>query len=137
MQEGLSQLSVMAIHQDMLGRMWFGTEEGVSVYDGVRTITYKPRDFKAQQSNFIGNKTEFIAGDNNGDIFFNSDNALIRYDIRRQEFSCIRDANVHAVCSNKGTVWVSIADSIYTWDSGQNKLIFAFQLENENQHATW
>lgn len=137
MQEGLSQLSVMAIHQDMLGRMWFGTEEGVSIYDGVRTITYKPRDFKTGQNNLIGNKTEFIAGDNNGDIFFNSDNALIRYDIRTQEFSCIRDANVHAVCSNKGTIWVGIADSIYTWDSEQNKLKFVFQLENQNQYATW
>ena len=28
MKEGLSQLSVMAIYQDKLGRMWFGTEEG-------------------------------------------------------------------------------------------------------------
>lgn len=34
MQEGLSQLSVMAIYQDNLGRMWFGTEEGISIYDG-------------------------------------------------------------------------------------------------------
>ena len=37
MQEGLSQLSVMAIYQDNLGRMWFGTEEGINIYDGVQT----------------------------------------------------------------------------------------------------
>ena len=42
MQEGLSQLSVMAIYQDNLGRMWFGTEEGINIYDGVQTKVYKP-----------------------------------------------------------------------------------------------
>lgn len=46
MKEGLSQLSVMAIYQDKLGRMWFGTEEGLSIYDGVNTIAYKPADYK-------------------------------------------------------------------------------------------
>ena len=32
--EGLTQPSVMAIYQDRLGRMWFGTKEGISQYDG-------------------------------------------------------------------------------------------------------
>ncbi|WP_308596817.1 two-component regulator propeller domain-containing protein [uncultured Parabacteroides sp.] len=45
MREGLSQLSVMAIYQDNLGRMWFGTEEGISIYDGVRTTVYKPSEY--------------------------------------------------------------------------------------------
>lgn len=30
--EGLTQPSVMAIYQDRLGRMWFGTKEGISQY---------------------------------------------------------------------------------------------------------
>ena len=42
MKEGLSQLSVMSIYQDELGRMWFGTEEGLSVFDGVRVTSHKP-----------------------------------------------------------------------------------------------
>ena len=32
--DGLSQLSVLSIYQDKLGRMWFGTEEGINVFDG-------------------------------------------------------------------------------------------------------
>ena len=32
--DGLSQPSVMAIAQDGLGRMWFGTLEGINVYNG-------------------------------------------------------------------------------------------------------
>lgn len=51
-QHGLSQPSVMAIAQDGLGRMWFGTQEGVNVYDGNRLTAYKgdfpDRDGKKQ-----------------------------------------------------------------------------------------
>ena len=32
--DGLSQISVISICQDELGRMWFGTLEGLSFYDG-------------------------------------------------------------------------------------------------------
>ena len=44
MKDGLSNLSVLAIFQDTLGRMWFGTNEGVNVYDGERLSTYKSYD---------------------------------------------------------------------------------------------
>ena len=86
MQEGLSQLSVMAIYQDNLGRMWFGTEEGISIYDGVQTKAYKPSEFHRQNANPIGNQTHFIAGDKDGNVFFDSDQSLIRYDIQTQKF---------------------------------------------------
>ena len=39
--DGLSQLSVLSIYQDKLGRMWFGTEEGVNIFDGYSIIPYK------------------------------------------------------------------------------------------------
>lgn len=39
--EGLTQPSVMAIYQDRLGRMWFGTKEGISQYDGNRVRVFK------------------------------------------------------------------------------------------------
>lgn len=42
--EGLSQLSVMSIYQDVLGCAWFGTLEGLSVYDGRQMVTLKGDD---------------------------------------------------------------------------------------------
>ena len=81
MKEGLSQLSVMAIYQDKLGRMWFGTEEGLSIYDGVNTIAYKPADYKTSGNFIIGNKIHYITDDREGNVYFNADNTLIRYDI--------------------------------------------------------
>lgn len=37
--DGLSQPSILSIHQDELGRMWFGTLQGLSIYDGNEMIT--------------------------------------------------------------------------------------------------
>lgn len=136
MQEGLSQLSVMAIYQDNLGRMWFGTEEGISIYDGVQTKAYKPSEFHRQNANPIGNQTHFIAGDKDGNVFFDSDQSLIRYDIQTQKFSCLRKSNVYTVASIKGTIWVGIADSILTWNPDKNDFDFVTRLENRNQRAT-
>lgn len=136
MQEGLSQLSVMAIYQDKLGRMWFGTEEGISIYDGVQTKVYKPSEFHRQNANPIGNQTHFIAGDKKGNVFFDSDQSLICYDIQTQKFSCLRESNVYTVASVKGTIWIGIADSVFTWNPDKNKFDFVTKLESRNQHAT-
>lgn len=38
--DGLVQNSVWAINQDKLGRVWIGTEEGFSIYDGKEFINY-------------------------------------------------------------------------------------------------
>ena len=123
MQEGLSQLSVMAIYQDNLGRMWFGTEEGISIYDGVQTTVYKPSEYHRQSTTPIGNQTHFIAGDKTGNVFFDSDYSLIRYDMRAQEFRCLRESNVYSVASIKGTIWVGIADSVFTWNPDRTNSI--------------
>lgn len=136
MQEGLSQLSVMAIYQDKLGRMWFGTEEGISVYNGVRTIAYKPSEYDRSENSLIGNQTHSIAGDKNGDIFFNTDLDLIRYSIQTEKFTCLRKKNVHLVESNKGVIWVGIADSVFTWDADKEAFQFILKLENPNHFAT-
>ena len=39
--EGMSSPSVMAIYQDQLGRMWFGTREGINLYDGGQITVFK------------------------------------------------------------------------------------------------
>lgn len=41
LENGLSQFSVMSICQDELGRMWFGTQEGINLYDGHRIQYYR------------------------------------------------------------------------------------------------
>ena len=39
--DGLSQSSVIAIHQDKFGQMWFGTRDGLNKYDGSRFTVFR------------------------------------------------------------------------------------------------
>ena len=81
--DGLSQISVVSICQDELGRMWFGTLEGLSCYDGNEMVVYKPS--VAKEYSFLGNEVhKMVSGQ--GNIFFTSDSELIRYDLRKEAF---------------------------------------------------
>ena len=62
--EGLSQLSVLSIYQDRLGRMWFGTEEGVNIFDG-NTVT-AIKKFRGMNPHNI--EVRRICGDDNGNV---------------------------------------------------------------------
>lgn len=136
--EGLSQLSVMSIYQDELGRMWFGTEEGLNVFDGVHVTAYKPTLANADEHEFpVGNSIDCITGDNQGNIYFNSDNSLVRYNLHFQQFSCLKKSRVNAIGFGDGQLWVGVADSIFTWDKEAEALQFRFKLEYSYQHATY
>lgn len=135
--EGLSQLSVMSIYQDELGRMWFGTEEGLSVFDGVHVTAYKPTLGNKNENEFpVGNSIDFITGDLQGNIYFNSDNSLVQYNLHTQQFSCLKSSRVNAVAFRDGQLWVGVGDSIFIRDNDTGELRFRFQLEYTYQHAT-
>lgn len=135
-QEGLSQLSVLAIYQDALGRMWFGTEEGVNIYDGVKTIAYKPSDYHTSGNFIIGNKIQHITGDQKGNVYLNSDNSLVVYDIHSQQFSHLKKGNIHAIYIHKETLWFGVSDSICTIDSNTGKQQLIATLPHAVQYAT-
>ncbi|MCB1181891.1 response regulator [bacterium] len=41
LEDGLSQSSIVSIHQDSRGFVWMGTQDGLNRYDGSKFITYK------------------------------------------------------------------------------------------------
>lgn len=62
--EGLSQISVVSIAQDELGRMWLGTLEGLNCYDGNRMTVYN-----ALKDSLIGNEIHDLVCDKKGSVF--------------------------------------------------------------------
>ena len=115
--EGLSQTSVMSVYQDELGRMWFGTEEGVSLYDGNELVAIKhSEDSLVSQNVLMGNRSFPIVGDKNGNVYIRSDNRLLHYDIKSERFSCLKDNDVSTVFCKDSLVLVASADTVYTWD---------------------
>ncbi|MDR0574372.1 MAG: response regulator [Tannerella sp.] len=126
-QDGLSQISVLSIHQDELGRMWFATLEGISMFDGRRIHTFRPSDQTG--NHVIGNETHFLTGDNDGNIYAMSDDMLIMYDAKRQRFMRLKEAGVHGLDFDKGKIWVGVRDTLYT--VGPDKqLIYYTDLDN-------
>ena len=84
---GLSQPSVMAIGQDTLGRMWFGTREGLNVYDGGKIKYYKGEVDNGKDGKlWIGNSISSIVSENLVDgnkVYFISDFFLYAYDVSK------------------------------------------------------
>jgi len=127
--EGLAQNSVMAMYQDKLGRMWFGTKEGITIYDGDRMINYKPFAYnynikKGAQRFYLGNSVMKITGDKNGDVYMVVDNNLIKYYIEDECFEKIRENKVKDIFSYNGEIWCVVSDSLFRYDSKIRALKF-------------
>ncbi len=128
--DGLPQISAMTICQDELGRMWFGTLEGLSCYDGNSMAVYKPSS--APGRNFLGNEIHHLVSDKQGNIFFISDyNALIRYDLYRERFTFLRTAgSLHA---QGHEVWTATHDSVFKWSPREEQFVFVYQLQSDKR----
>jgi len=129
-EEGLSQISVLSIRQDKLGRIWFGTEEGLNRYDGEKITTFHPSDIKEinKDSNgsrtIPGNQVTMIVDDSKGNLFFRADYALIKYDLNKDLFQTLRESDITAIASRKGEIWVAVSDSICKWNDADSQLEF-------------
>lgn len=127
---GLSQPSVMAIGQDTLGRMWFGTREGLNVYDGGKIKYYKGEVENGEDGKlWIGNSISSIVSENLVDgskIYFISDFFLYAYDVETELFCQIDDkGSVTAMTASKGNILYAQKNNIFLYDlKNQKKSIY-------------
>ncbi|MDQ6471639.1 two-component regulator propeller domain-containing protein [Flavobacterium sp. LHD-80] len=99
--DGLSQNSVIAIHQDKFGQMWFGTRDGLNKYDGSRFTIFR-NDVANKMS--ISNDILAIEEDNSGKLWIGTYNGLNCYDPVSNTFKrYLTDKTNHTINSN--TIW--------------------------------
>ena len=99
--DGLSQNSVIAIHQDKFGQMWFGTRDGLNKYDGSRFTIYR-NDVTNKTS--ISNDILSIEEDESGKLWIGTYNGLNCYDPVTNTFNrYLHDKINHTINSN--TIW--------------------------------
>lgn len=122
--DGLSQISVVSICQDELGRMWFGTLEGLSCYDGNGMTVYKPSLIR--DNSFLGNEVHNLVS-GQGNVFFTSDGNLVRYDVRQETFHDLR-LKVSCLFSDGHNVWTAVRDSIFRWKASENCFSFIYRM---------
>lgn len=130
--DGLAHPSVLSIAQDSLGRMWFGTAEGISVYDGNKITSYKPNSGINGTPLFQGSFVGKIVCSANGDIFFKTNEALVRYDIRKGTFQTIFNKGGIALYCKQGVVWAAIGYELYCWDEKKQELVSQGRLSTGN-----
>lgn len=125
--DGLPSLSVLSICQDELGRMWFGTLEGVGCYDGNAMSVYKPS--LDGTTDFFGNEVENIVSDKNGSIFFRADRKLVRYDINKEQIYALRQsASCLHTCGKD--IYTANKDTVFKWDARKEMFIPIYQMES-------
>lgn len=72
--DGLSQISVLSIYQDRVGRMWFGTVEGLNLYDGNTVLSFKNT---GDGGKYMGYAIRSIAGDDKN-VYINASGMLFK-----------------------------------------------------------
>jgi signal transduction histidine kinase/ligand-binding sensor domain-containing protein/CheY-like chemotaxis protein len=77
-EEGLGQESVLAIVQDPDGFMWFGTQSGLSRYDGYRFTNY--RNVVGDPKTLANNWVRVLYVDRKGRMWIGTDGGLDRYE---------------------------------------------------------
>lgn len=103
-EDGLPHPAVLDITQDAIGRIWFATEEGVGYYDGNRITGYKSFSGKDSTSIYAGDRMKRICATSGG-VFVQTDKALVRYDIRLEQFSDVTDHPVGGIFSRGDSLW--------------------------------
>lgn len=100
--DGLSQSSVIAIHQDKFGQMWFGTRDGLNKYDGSRFTIF--RNDAADKYSISNNDILAIEEDNAGKIWVGTYNGLNCYDPVSNRFTRYLHTKANHTISNNA-VW--------------------------------
>jgi len=83
--DGLAQETVLAIVQDPDGFMWFGTQSGLSRYDGYRFTNY--RNVIGDASTLANNWVRVLYVDRKGRLWIGTDGGLDRYEPSTGTFS--------------------------------------------------
>lgn len=110
LKEGLSQINVLAIYQDEIGAMWFGSSEGLNRYNGTGIEVFRPTQ---HAGGLTQNVIHGLTGNRNSALYVRTSNDLIRYDIYCNEFERIRQGDVSAMVFHQDTLWVSTRDSLF------------------------
>jgi len=115
-ENGLPESSVGAVAQTRDGYLWFGTEEGLARYDGLRITVFEIANHKTLRDDFI----ETLAAGHDGSLWVGTRSSLAQlkdgefhtYFMAQSPISKIYEAQ-------DGRVWVGSLDGLYAVQ-GQN-----------------
>ncbi|WP_317201442.1 two-component regulator propeller domain-containing protein [Janthinobacterium sp.] len=124
-EHGLAQETVLSIAQDSQGFMWFGSQAGLSRYDGYRVTTYKSNG--ADSASLAADWVRVLHVDPSGRLWVGTDGGLDRYDPASRGFvhylpreSGKRgngNRHVRAILDDgAGGLWIATSDGLQHFD---------------------
>jgi signal transduction histidine kinase/ligand-binding sensor domain-containing protein/CheY-like chemotaxis protein len=127
---GLAQESVLAIVQDNDGFMWFGTQTGLSRYDGYRVTSY--RNVVGDPRTLAHNWIRVLFVDRKGQLWIGTDGGLDRFDQGTQTFVHFvpvepqrfgnGNRRLRAIVDDrKGGMWLATNDGLQHFDPASGK----------------
>ena len=116
--EGLSQNTVRSILKDQYGFIWFGTHDGLNLYDGISMRVYNHDIYN--ENSLSNSSINHISEDSNGDLWISTINGLTRFDritetFHRYLIPGFADGS-YIYCTmedSRGTLWVGTIEGIY------------------------
>jgi signal transduction histidine kinase/ligand-binding sensor domain-containing protein/DNA-binding response OmpR family regulator len=125
--DGLSNNAVLSSFQDERGFIWFGTRNGLNLYNGNEFVVYKYR--KDMPNSIPTNGILQICGNHRGEIYCMTSQGLSIFNISRNKFTTLVQRTVDAIFYHKA-LFVAIGNSIYQYTDGHLALIY--RLPNSN-----
>jgi signal transduction histidine kinase/ligand-binding sensor domain-containing protein/DNA-binding response OmpR family regulator len=130
---GLSQSSVIAIHQDVIGQMWFGTRDGLNKYDGNKFTIFRnnPKDSTSISNNDILSIQEDISGN----LWIGTYNGLNCYNPITNTFKqYFHSNNEKSLCNNtiwdikeiKNEIWIGTSSGLSIYNKTTKKFTSLF-----------
>jgi len=125
-EDGLAQETVLAVAQDRDGFMWFGTQNGLSRFDGYRFVNF--RNVVGDPTTLGSNYIRVLHVDRRGRLWVGTDGGLALYDASVQAFrqflptdESTRRGNgnrhVHAIVDDgKDGLWLGTGDGLQHFD---------------------
>ena len=122
---GLSHNSVMAIYQDKKGFMWFGTRNGVNLYNGNRFITYKHS--KNNPNSLIDNKVLHITGNGEDEIYIATAQGISALNTAKNQFKTLLQGTTGAMYYHK-QLYIAQKNRIYRYED--NRFVPFYELQD-------
>ena len=141
--EGLPQVSVNAITQDKFGFLWFGTQGGLTRFDGREFKTF--RSEIDDPNSLADNSVWAIICDDHSNIWIGTNGGLSKYDMRTEKFTnyrfdpkdstTISDNSIRTLLlDSNGTLWIGTKNGGLNSCEIETTDQLVFQRYGKNEH---
>ena len=124
--DGLSQNTINAIYQDERDYIWFGTRNGLNLYNGNTFTVYKKQ--KDNTNTLLNSATKQILGDKKGHIFVRTaDGAVLKASLSSANYTILIPSKVTTICYADDKLYCALSHRIVGFKDKTEEEIFSFE----------